>query len=74
MQLQEVAHPCSVQAACMNAQSAMGDQMGRDLAQEAWSRDLALEEAWEAWGTPVAQAYSYGSILIGCQIRNKYEK
>ena len=72
--LQEVAHHGSVQAACVNARSAVGDQMGRDLVQEAQSRDLALEEAREAQGTPVAQAHGYGSIPIRCQIRNRYEK
>ena len=49
----------------MNAPSAVGDQM---------DGDPALEEAREAWGTPVARAHGYGSITIGCQIRNKCEK
>ncbi len=68
---QEVAHHGSVQAAGVNALSDVGDQMGRYQAQEAWGRDLALEEAR---GTPVAQAHGYGSVPIGCQTRNKYEK
>jgi hypothetical protein len=74
VQPQEVAHHGSVQAAGVNALSAVGDQMGRYQAQEARGRDLALEEAREAQGTPVAQVHGYGSVPIGCQIRNKYEK
>lgn len=61
VQPQEVAHHDSVQAAGVNAPSAVGDQMGRYLARE-------------ARGTPVAQAHGYGSVPIRCQIRNKYEK
>ncbi len=71
---QEVAHHGSVQAAGVNALSDVGDQMGRFRAQDARGRDLALEEAREARRAPVAQAHGYGSVPIGCQTRNKYEK
>ena len=74
VQLQEVAHHGSVQVAGMNALSAVGGQMGRFQAQDAWGRDLALEEAREARGTPVVQAHGYGSVPTRCQSRNKYEK
>ena len=74
VQLQEVAHHGSMQVAGMNALRTVGVQMGRFQAQDAQGRDLALEEAREAQGTPVVQAHGYGSVPIRCQSRNKYEK